>query len=378
MHDIHYQVDGKNFYNNYLAYYESYKSGKPVTFNVNESEFDVLDWTKNPNESMDQIMANHAHFLRQKYDVLILHWSGGTDSHTIYNIFKQEKIHIDEIKVITGNERTPKFPTLFYDWLCKNHWDPTTKLTTIDVLDPNSKQSVMTDDNWMFNNVAFMPVFSYSSFEPADIQTNNELYGGKSWAIISGHEKPDIVHLNGNWFTRFEDRVMRQSMNPYVENFFTAPLVHLKQSHLLKNAVKLKSSAFENGQRAIDFYNMNNKNQRAIDQDDYHNHATACGRHTELLYGHSSLQKKVTKFQLTEINLDMVGGKLELHSEIPDQLLMEKIKDRHPMAMRYLNGINALTHEKPFMEFLNNTRLGMANNPLGVKPIFSKPYNIGS
>ena len=80
---IHYLVNNKQFFNPYLARYESFKSGSPISFYCNDAENDLLDWTQEPPETFEKLMDQHAHNLRNKYERLVLAWSGGTDSHTI-------------------------------------------------------------------------------------------------------------------------------------------------------------------------------------------------------------------------------------------------------------------------------------------------------
>ncbi len=374
MHNIYYQVNDKKFYNTYLAHYESFKTGGKVKFSVDQPAYDALNWLNEPEQSIEDLMVQHAHRLRSQYDVLILHWSGGTDSHTVYNVFRRNNIHIDEIRVIVGNELTPKFPQFFLNWIQANHNDPHTEITKIDVADVNSKQSVIDQSDWIFNNVCFMPVFAYSSFEPSDIERNNVKYSGKKWCMISGHEKPDLVFLKDSWYTRFEDRAMRQTMNPHVENFFLDPMINLKQSHLLKQAIKKLGVKVQNGQRAVDIYNIT-----APDSTDanYQAHAVACGRDIELLPGHSNLQKKVTKSQLSDLHFDHAGN-LQVSPALADVMLREKVLDQHPLAVKYLQGIQSLHHEHRFMEYLVENRLSSYQNPLVVKSTFSKPYLIGN
>jgi hypothetical protein len=374
MHDIFYQVNDKKFYNTYLAHYESFKTGSKVKFSVDQTAYDALNWLNEPEQSIQDLMAQHARRLRNQYDILILHWSGGTDSHTVYNVFRRNNIHIDEIRVIVGNELTPKFPQFFLDWIQANHDDPTTTITKIDVADVNSKQSVIDQSDWIFNNVCFMPVFAYSSFEPSDIERNNHKYGGKKWCMISGHEKPDLIFLKDSWYTRFEDKAMRQTMNPYVENFFLEPMINLKQSHLLKQAIKKLGVTVQNGQRAVDIYNITTPDSSDAN---YQAHAVACGRDIELLPGHSNLQKKVTKSQLQDLYFDAQGN-LKINPGLADVMLKEKVLDQHPLAVKYLQGIQALHHERAFMQYLDDNNLTSQGNPLVVKSTFSKPYSIGN
>ena len=374
MQDIFYWVNGKKIYNSFLAHYESWQTGTKVSFSVDQLAYDRLDWRIEPSQSLDTLMAQHALRLRQQYDVLILHWSGGTDSHTVYNVFQRHNIHLDEIRVIVGNEHTPKFPRFFIDWMRRNHPDPHTEISEIDVTDVASKHSVINQPDWIFSNVSFMPVFAYSSFEPSDAERNNQKYKGQRWCMISGHEKPDLIFLKDCWYTRFEDKAMRQTMHPNVENFFLDPMIHLKQSHLLKNAIKKLARPVINGERAVDVYCLTGADATNAD---YHAHATACGRDQELLLGHSNLQKKVTKSQLTDVYFDGAGN-LQMSIGLADVLLREKVLDRHPLAVKYLDGIRSLYHEKRFMQYLVDSKVTTLQNPLSLKSTFSKPYALGN
>jgi hypothetical protein len=380
MHDIFYSVDNKKFYNTYIAHYESFKTGAKVFFNVETQAYDALNWPVEPTQTMDELMDQHAIRLRDNYDVLVFHWSGGTDSHTVYNVFKRNNIHIDEIRIITGNEHTPKFPQFFYNWIKQNHYDPTTEITTIDVLDTESKKSIIDRPDWIFDNIPFMPVFAYSSFEPSDLQRNNEKYSGRRWCMISGHEKPDLVYLKNSWYTRLEDRAMRQAMSPNLENFFLDPMIHLKQSHLLKNAVKkLWPGQFNNFDRAIHYFGPKTSRHTVdLSNTNYELFSMACGRHPELVPGHSNLQKRITRNQLSDLFFDE-NKKINFGGKFQDLVLREKMYDHDQMANKYVQGIQSFLSEKKFIDYLTqNHILGQSNNPLGIIPVFSKPYNIGN
>lgn len=59
--------------------------------------FQKFDWLKEPDESLDELYTEQARILREKYDYLILAYSGGADSHQILTTFHQNNIKLDEI-----------------------------------------------------------------------------------------------------------------------------------------------------------------------------------------------------------------------------------------------------------------------------------------
>ena len=94
---IAYQVNGHYINNLYLALHECWKTGGTLGLYCYDQEFNQFDWTVEPTASIDFLMSEHARVLRNRYERLVLLWSGGTDSHTIYNVFKNNRIHLDEI-----------------------------------------------------------------------------------------------------------------------------------------------------------------------------------------------------------------------------------------------------------------------------------------
>lgn len=70
---------------------------KSVRYHYLESAYMSLDWTKEPHGDLDFWYAERARQLRDKYDYLILSFSGGADSTNILNTFVNNKIHLDEV-----------------------------------------------------------------------------------------------------------------------------------------------------------------------------------------------------------------------------------------------------------------------------------------
>lgn len=91
-------VGDQKFYNKYQAILWSERTPNThVKFVLNDDLYGQLDWTKEPEESLDQLYAERAWELRNKYDYLILHFSNGYDSSNILNTFVKHNIPLDEI-----------------------------------------------------------------------------------------------------------------------------------------------------------------------------------------------------------------------------------------------------------------------------------------
>jgi len=68
-----------------------------VTFHYYDFIYDSLDWSTNPNESLEHLYKERAQQLRDKYDYLILCFSGGSDSTNVLDTFLKNNIKLDEI-----------------------------------------------------------------------------------------------------------------------------------------------------------------------------------------------------------------------------------------------------------------------------------------
>ena len=87
-----------------------------------EKEFDKLDLSVEPEESLDYLYLKRCEQLRNEYDHLVLHYSGGHDSHNILETFMFNGIFLDEIlitdpydKTFLENLESNNFPFLHLD-----------------------------------------------------------------------------------------------------------------------------------------------------------------------------------------------------------------------------------------------------------------------
>jgi len=369
---IGYRVNNKTFNNSFLAYHESFKSGQPITFHCYDEENDrIKDWTKEPPHSLEVLMDIHAKKLRNKYERLVFMWSGGTDSQTIYNVFKRNNIHIDEIII----KHTPDinnmsiYPDSHVDWMRANHWDTTTVITPLGEYDTESRKIIVNNEDWIFQDTGDLLKFGHSVAGDAITQLCEDHHNGHNWGLVMGLEKPIITFKNGRWYTQQSDRLMR----PYtgherLECFFLDPVINLKQSHMGKRAMQ-KVMQSNNGN--IPGFLMNN------DQGSQHNYtkwATALGRHPELTTGVSFFQKLINQ-AVWATTVDPATGVQDFDNGEP--MLVAKIKMNDPVAINYVKGIYNLAIEKDFFEWLNHNYLEKPGSIFFTKPILSKAYDLG-
>lgn len=238
MDTIAYRVGSKFIYNIYPALMEAMTSGNPVEFYCRDSLYDQFNWAVEPEQSLDELMTAHALSIRSQYERVILLWSGGTDSHTIYNIFKQANIRIDEI-LIKASAHLAQYPDHHVDWIRANHYDPTTIITRYDQNDTALRSLDCPDEDWVWKNKGDLLMFGMSTGAEGVKHLIERNHAGKQWTAVAGFEKPRLVYRQGRWYARHLDSPLRQTMSyDHLNRFFLEPLINIKQNHLVKHAVK--------------------------------------------------------------------------------------------------------------------------------------------
>lgn len=93
----YYEVAGRRFYNKFEAFDYAIPNGWCPHWNFFEEKFSKHDWSSEPTESISELYAARARDLRDKYDHLVLWYSGGSDSHTVAESFVNNGILLDEL-----------------------------------------------------------------------------------------------------------------------------------------------------------------------------------------------------------------------------------------------------------------------------------------
>lgn len=236
-------VGNKIFYVSYDAYRFASETNHQVNFHYHPTVWNNFDRSLLGKNSLPSLYKDRAQQLRDKYDYLILYYSGGADSHNILRTFIDNNIKLDEVCVkwpkplMDGKFYTPNTtdvsannywsewdycvkPNL--DWLKNNK--PEIKITIKDFIGDPDKFDV----DGMFEEI------DSNSFH-AGLLLNSKvsdserplIESGKTVANIYGANKP-LLRLNGNLIEMFfTDNALLTSVksriNPYgAENFYWA------------------------------------------------------------------------------------------------------------------------------------------------------------
>jgi hypothetical protein len=373
--NIYYIVNDKILFNPFLAQYELFKSKKPIKFYCKDDEYDKLDWTKEPELSMDALMDLHIINLRNKYERLILMWSGGTDSHTIYLTCKRNNIHLDEIIIKYSNELRREYPPQHVDWLIKNHYDPTTIITPWDEYDSENRKIAVANEDWIFRNIGDLFKFGGGATTTTTYEHCERNHGGHRWGIIAGHEKPHIETKDGfHWACQIDNYNKITMGHQNLESFFLEPMINLKQNHLALRfykspAVAKVRSSIQNRTRLTTGFSFEGKTVYAL-------WCAAMGRYPELTDGASHAQK------IANLHIRKTQIAPKTHYDSFDQahgepMLLKFLEKQNPVAVTYVKGLLNLRAEKDFFAYLNDNVFDVQDGVMSSKHIYSKHYKLG-
>ena len=239
---------------------------QPVRWHFNDSVFDNYPWHVEPIDTLDELYDRRAREIREKYDYVMLAFSGGGDSNNVLESFLRQGLLIDEIvtnvmgdynsvtvldpKIIENwNEAAEfKFQTLPRLEHVKNV-SPRTKITILDlssyVLTFFNEQK---DESWLnFTkerlNVSGLMRHNFIHFN----EVRKQFDKGKKIVMVLGIEKPRTrINRDGVLVMVFGDQAvniattqefMLDYSNAYVENFYWHPscaTMIAKQVHVIK------------------------------------------------------------------------------------------------------------------------------------------------
>lgn len=261
----YYSCNGLEFDSKIQACIYATKVNKPLDWHFNDLEFKNFDWTNEPIETLDQLYDRRARDIREKYDYVVLSYSGGSDSNNILESFLRQNLLIDEIVV---NHMTKANKAVVLDTTNKSSWNagaefelqtvprlqyiknvsPRTKITVLDlsdnVFDTLNKAS---DASWVESkreplNVSGATRYNYTYFK----EVRNQFDRSKSICLILGIEKPRTYIKKNQFYILFSDKSaniasasdhLTEYDNATVEYFYWDPdalPIMCKQAHVIK------------------------------------------------------------------------------------------------------------------------------------------------
>jgi hypothetical protein len=277
----HWSVDAQTFTSKTLANYFASTSGKSVKWIFHNDVWTNFINTKRHTLGvvpLNDLYRQRALQLRDKYDYLILNYSGGADSHNILMTFLNNNIKLDEIcthrseridsKLYTPNTNIKTAENLFsewdyvtkptLDWVAKYH--PEIKISVADPFDKSSE--IMYNDNTFEQGVSFTGAFDLRRL--ATYSPTIDLLAGSNTQVahIYGIDKPTILIKNNKCYMYFSDTIVAQC------NYSALDKAEVELFYYSKDMPELP---FEQAYRVYQYYLANKELQYRIDVD-------KCGR----------------------------------------------------------------------------------------------------
>jgi len=259
----YYVCDGIEFPSKINACIYSQKVNKPIDWVFKNYIHDTFPWQIEPEETLDQLYDRRCRELREKYDYIILSYSGGSDSNNILESFMRQKLHIDEIVTNHITKATEKLTVL--NPKIKDPWNfnaehqlqavprlkeihnmlPRTKITVLDVSDSILTSLDNKEENWVLNRregISVGMVFRYNHFYFSEVR--KQFDKNLKICVIIGIDKPR-THIQDNiFYVRFGDTAVNLSSivdhneypNAKMEYFYwNDPIIVAKQAHVIKH-----------------------------------------------------------------------------------------------------------------------------------------------
>lgn len=285
----YYTVGDFKTYSKLEAIELSGKIKKPLQWRFNQAEFDQFDWTQEPPGSLEFWYKKRAQQIREKYDYIVIWYSGGADSHNVLMSFVRNNIFVDEIAQYHnldgdgGNKRTFLNEEVFetsapitQNLIANNPIYKHTKHRLVDLSTVQAKVLNQDGNKWdYFYKIGTHPSpnalsRSYLRESVSDYQTLIDQ--GKRVCFIHGSEKPCVQQNNNQWYVCFSDMV-DNAVNPrtqmldrdweHDELFYWTPdmpQLAAKQAHVVKRFLTHLTP------ESIDNINVSSHNQL---QDEY-------------------------------------------------------------------------------------------------------------
>jgi hypothetical protein len=216
----HWTVGDQKFINKYQALLHGQLTNQQINFVYFDEVWRSFDRGLLGKFSLQELYKQRAQQLRDKYDYLILYFSGGADSWNVLRSFVDNGIHLDEVcvkwckdtiksTIYTPNEKETSAinylsewdyainPAL--EWLKQNH--PTVNIEIVDWF-ADKKLNRLEDTFQLVNHWHDVEVHSLAVWSPSE---NKMIDKGKTVGSIYGIDKPITYFDDGNAYMAFTD-----------------------------------------------------------------------------------------------------------------------------------------------------------------------------
>ena len=248
----YYSVGNEKTYSKLDAIKLMEKTGTHLTWNYNDEIFSSYNWSNEPAETLEELYRQRAEQLRNKYDYIVLFFSGGADSTSVLDTFIDNNIHLDEL-----------CSYVYYEGNKSTVWRNDGEISQVAI--PYA-QKILDTHPLMKHRVVDLSQYAYNYFSKGDAaekfmhQSGNLVMAtsiresvheqvpfykdyvnsGKSICFLRAMDKPRVFEENGRYFFQFIDMFSPEAAagtTAPIEFFYwgteSAKLL-IKQAHIIK------------------------------------------------------------------------------------------------------------------------------------------------
>jgi len=328
---MQYRVGENIFRNKYLAHLESSRVKQPVIFDLWEKVFDLVDWSREPDTPWAMLMDLRAQQLAARRKPIVLGFSGGTDSFTVYEVFKRNRIPLAAVNIRIKNDPAEKI--LYQQALDFIHAESRQHGFRVIVSEETSESvsSFYDSEEWIWKENARL-AFTVGIAERLQIENNPDWHRAMDpdYIYVIGHEKPRLEYIDGSFYS-YQVDVAWQNLHDRIEPFFITPALpelHVKQSYMLARWALKKHRQMGRSMPCVldDHYTCEEHLDYSIE---------GCGRIGDLANSH--LQKYLNHKGLLLLQKSDVSRMI--YRGRSNQILQEGLNSSHPYALNYIKGL---------------------------------------
>lgn len=254
----YYTVNNAIFNHKIFALQEATRTNSVVSWHFYDDVFSKFKWQQTSELTLDELYKLRALQLRQKYDYLILAFSGGADSTTIFETFVKNNILLDEIIISwplsqTNGKIATSLSTdasnLISEWELSikpkldqiKHSYPNIKIT---ICDYKLSDSIIEDNDdtvTIVQNFSFVSIQKFRAIDKVLEQRSSQY---QSVGTIYGISPVDLIKVDGYLAVIFADTAISSPKSDLVNNswirntelfYWTGDLPELvnKQAHIM-------------------------------------------------------------------------------------------------------------------------------------------------
>jgi len=218
-HYGYYQVGDLATFSKVEALEWSKRFGHSIQYKFNDEVFDSYNWTIEPQPSLSELYQRRARQIRDKYDHLVLFYSGGADSHNMLMSFVSQGLYVDEICSFGSLEGDRDKDSFFNKEVFETSAPFAQKLIDTDPVYKTTKFRFIDLSTLIADLFRRLPIEDFPYLINSTVSINNvarqwlrewdpefkRIKDNKRMCFVWGHDKPRTMHRDGKFGLHFMD-----------------------------------------------------------------------------------------------------------------------------------------------------------------------------